>query len=88
MVDKLAIALKFIGYFRDTWPDDLDDPLQLVEEDCYYQSIVPTTETARLPVDDLPPALAKAVPTASAGTISWPNGRVMIRTQIRIPAST
>jgi limonene-1,2-epoxide hydrolase len=47
VVDKQAVALKFIGYFRDSWPDDLDDPLQLVEEDCYYQSIVPTTDPIR-----------------------------------------
>jgi limonene-1,2-epoxide hydrolase len=39
-----SIALKFIGYFRDSWPEDLDAPLQLVSEDCYYQSIVPTTD--------------------------------------------
>jgi limonene-1,2-epoxide hydrolase len=38
------VALKFIGYFRDTWPENLDDPLKLVTEDCYYQSIVPTTD--------------------------------------------
>jgi limonene-1,2-epoxide hydrolase len=37
------VALKFIGYFRDTWPDDLDEPLKLVSDNCYYQSIVPTT---------------------------------------------
>lgn len=42
-----AIALEFIGYFRDTWPDDLDAPLRLVSEDCYYQSIVPTTDPIR-----------------------------------------
>ncbi|HEY9578881.1 MAG TPA: limonene-1,2-epoxide hydrolase family protein [Rhizorhapis sp.] len=41
------VALKFIGYFRDSWPDNLDDPLKLVEDDCYYQSIVPTTDPIR-----------------------------------------
>jgi len=41
------VALKFIGYFRDTWPENLDDPLELCTEDCYYQSIVPTTEPIR-----------------------------------------
>ncbi len=41
------VALKFIGYFRDSWPENLDDPLKLVEDDCYYQSIVPTTEPIR-----------------------------------------
>lgn len=47
MIDKQAVALEFIGYFRDSWPDDLDDPLRLVTEDCYYQSIVPTTAPIR-----------------------------------------
>lgn len=47
MVDKQAVALEFIGYFRDSWPDNLDDPLRLVTEDCYYQSIVPTTQPIR-----------------------------------------
>ena len=47
MVDKAAVALKFIGYFRDSWPADLDDPLRLVTDDCYYQSIVPTTDPIR-----------------------------------------
>lgn len=42
-----AIALEFIGYFRDTWPEDLDAPLRLVSDDCYYQSIVPTTDPIR-----------------------------------------
>lgn len=46
-VDPADVALKFIGYFRDSWPDDLDDPLKLVEDDCYYQSIVPTTDPIR-----------------------------------------
>jgi limonene-1,2-epoxide hydrolase len=41
------VALKFIGYFRDSWPANLDDPLELVEDDCYYQSIVPTTDPIR-----------------------------------------
>jgi limonene-1,2-epoxide hydrolase len=41
------VALQFIGYFRDTWPENLDDPLRLVTEDCYYQSIVPTTAPIR-----------------------------------------
>jgi limonene-1,2-epoxide hydrolase len=41
------VALKFIGYFRDTWPENLDDPLKLVSEDCYYQSIVPSTAPIR-----------------------------------------
>lgn len=41
------IALRFIDYFRETWPADLDQPLKLVSEDCYYQSIVPTTEPIR-----------------------------------------
>ena len=41
------VALKFIGYFRDTWPEDLDEPLNLVSEDCYYQGIVPTTAPIR-----------------------------------------
>lgn len=45
MADKAKeIALKFIGYFRETWPEDFDAPLQLVSDDCYYQSIVPTTD--------------------------------------------
>ncbi len=39
-----SIALEFIGYFRDSWPADLDAPLRLVSDDCYYQSIVPTTD--------------------------------------------
>src|SRR3546814_5003492 len=43
----LPISLKFIGYFRDSWPDNLNDPLKLVEDDCYYQSIVPTTDPIR-----------------------------------------
>ncbi|MDB5686331.1 MAG: hypothetical protein JWR77_920 [Rhizorhabdus sp.] len=43
-VREEAIALEFIGYFRDTWPADFDAPLRLVSEDCYYQSIVPTTD--------------------------------------------
>src|SRR3546814_8061312 len=43
----LDVALKCIGYFRDSWPDNLDDPLKLVEDDCYYQSIVPTTDPIR-----------------------------------------
>lgn len=38
------IALKFIGYFRDSWPENFDDPLALAADDCYYQSIVLTTE--------------------------------------------
>ena len=42
-----AIALEFIGHFRDSWPDDLDAPLRLVSDDCYYQSIVPTTDPIR-----------------------------------------
>jgi len=42
-----AIALEFIGYFRETWPEDLDAPLKLVSDDCYYQSIVPTTDPIR-----------------------------------------
>ncbi len=42
-----AVALEFIGYFRDSWPTDLDAPLKLVTEDCYYQSIVPTTDPIR-----------------------------------------
>ena len=46
-VREEAIALEFIGYFRDTWPEDLDAPLRLVSEDCYYQSIVPTTDPIR-----------------------------------------
>lgn len=41
------IALQFIGYFRDSWPENLDDPLALAADDCYYQSIVPTTEPIR-----------------------------------------
>ena len=41
------VALAFIGFFRDTWPEDLDAPLRLVTEDCYYQGIVPTTEPIR-----------------------------------------
>lgn len=41
------VALEFIGHFRDTWPADLDEPLKLVSEDCYYQSIVPTTDPIR-----------------------------------------
>jgi limonene-1,2-epoxide hydrolase len=41
------IARKFIGYFKDTWPENLDDPLQYASDDCYYQSIVPTTEPIR-----------------------------------------
>jgi limonene-1,2-epoxide hydrolase len=43
-IKQEEVALKFIGYFRDTWPEDLDEPLKLVSEDCYYQSIVPTTD--------------------------------------------
>lgn len=42
-----GIALEFIGHFRDGWPEDLDVPLRLVSEDCYYQSIVPTTDPIR-----------------------------------------
>jgi limonene-1,2-epoxide hydrolase len=45
--EQEATALRFIGYFRDTWPENLDAPLQLVTEDCYYQSIVPTTDPIR-----------------------------------------
>ena len=41
------VALKFIGYFRETWPANFDDPLKLVTEDCYYQGIVPTTAPIR-----------------------------------------
>lgn len=47
MIDKQAVALKFIGYFRDSWPENFDDPLELVDDDCYYQGIVPTTELVR-----------------------------------------
>lgn len=42
--EQEEVALKFIGYFRDSWPDDFDEPLKLVSDDCYYQSIVPTTD--------------------------------------------
>src|ERR1700742_4190554 len=42
-----AIALKFITYFRDSWPKDLDAPLKLVTEDCYYQMVVPSTAPFR-----------------------------------------
>jgi limonene-1,2-epoxide hydrolase len=42
-----AVALEFIGYFRDTWPKDFDAPLALVTEDAYYQSVVPTTAPIR-----------------------------------------
>jgi len=41
------VALKFIGYFRETWPANFDDPLKLVTEDCYYQGVVPTTAPIR-----------------------------------------
>ena len=42
-----AVALEFIGYFRDTWPADFDAPLSLVTEDAYYQSVVPVTAPIR-----------------------------------------
>lgn len=48
MTDRAEeISLKFIGYFRDSWPEDLNAPLALAAEDCYYQSIVPTTDPIR-----------------------------------------
>jgi limonene-1,2-epoxide hydrolase len=46
-VREEAVALKFIGYFRDTWPADFDAPLALVTDDAYYQSIVPATKPIR-----------------------------------------
>jgi limonene-1,2-epoxide hydrolase len=42
-----AVALEFIGYFRDTWPADFDAPLALVTEDAYYQGVVPVTQPVR-----------------------------------------
>ncbi len=36
------IALKFISYFRDSWPANLDDPLVYLTDDAYYQMVVPS----------------------------------------------
>ena len=46
-VREEAIALEFIDYFREGWPKDFDAPLRLLSDDCYYQSIVPTTDPIR-----------------------------------------
>jgi limonene-1,2-epoxide hydrolase len=42
-----AVALEFIGYFRDTWPENFDAPLALVTDDAYYQGVVPVTAPVR-----------------------------------------
>lgn len=47
MVDAANAALKFIGYFRDSWPRDLQEPLSLLADDVYYQGIVPTSKPVR-----------------------------------------
>ena len=42
-----AVVLEFIGAFRDSWPNDLDEPLALLADDATYQVIVPITEPIR-----------------------------------------
>jgi limonene-1,2-epoxide hydrolase len=41
------IVLKFIGAFRDSWPDDLDEPLALLAEDASYTMIEGLTDPVR-----------------------------------------
>lgn len=41
------LCAKFMGYFSDGWPDDLDKPLELMHEDGYYQMNTPMREPHR-----------------------------------------
>ncbi len=42
-----AIALKFIGSFRESWPKDLDATVALLAEDAVFQLVVPTSPPIR-----------------------------------------
>jgi limonene-1,2-epoxide hydrolase len=45
--EQEAVVRRFIDAFRDSWPEDLDEPLSLLADDVTYQVIVPITEPIR-----------------------------------------